>query len=79
MLCSLIVNMNFMLKENRNRPTGLFLVGRFLFVMKLFSATIVLQIAVKALILHYFNDPPGSRTRISRTGILRAIHYTSGS
>ncbi|CAI54906.1 Hypothetical prophage lsa1 protein [Latilactobacillus sakei subsp. sakei 23K] len=28
-----------------------------------------------------FNDyaPPGSRTRISRTGILGAIHYTSGA
>ncbi len=25
------------------------------------------------------NAPPGSRTQISRTGILRAIHYTRGA
>ncbi|CDR72596.1 Protein of unknown function [Lactobacillus delbrueckii subsp. bulgaricus] len=25
-----------------------------------------------------YDGPPGSRTQISRTGILRAIHYTKG-
>lgn len=33
------------------------LVERFLFVMKLCSATIVLQTSIKALILRYFDSP----------------------
>lgn len=65
------------------------LVGSFLFANKKHdrlcrasnrcSATKVLQSSVNACIIQRYDDPPGSRTRISRTGILRAIHYTSGS